>query len=462
MTPAEIADRQSSLISFTRHMLSEWRGEDLIDNWHLDVVAAALERVVIGDCRRLIINVPPRTGKTLLAVKALIAWALGIYPDSEFIHASYSASLAAYNTFDVRDMLLSDAYRQVFVGATVRGDSKAKAEFRTTAGGIVYATGVGGTITGYGAGKKRKEFGGAVIIDDPHKADEALSDTMRAHVIGWFANTIESRLNNRSETPIIVVMQRLHEDDLSGWLLGGGNGEEWEHVCIPAIGDAGESFWESEFPLVGLERMRAASPYVFAGQYEQRPAPLGGGIFRDAWWRYYTALPALEWRAVYADTAQKTKEANDWSVFQCWGRSIDGQAVLIDQSRGKWEAPELRQAARDFWGHHKAAGQGLGPLRSMDVEDKVSGTDLIQTLAREGIPVRGVQRNRDKVTRAMDAAPFIESGNVLLPREAPWLKDYKAEFGSFPNGRHDDQVDPTMDAISAICGHVEAAGFMVL
>jgi predicted phage terminase large subunit-like protein len=142
---------------------------------------------------------------------------------------------------------------------------------------------------------------------------------------------------------------------------------------------------------------------------------------------------------------------NDYSVFQCWGYTITKQAVLLDMVRGKWEAPDLLVQARAFWNKH-AGTKNQGALRAMKVEDKASGTGLIQTLKREGIPILDIQRNIDKVTRALDAAPYIESGNVILPQQASWLSDYLSEFSAFPNGAHDDMVDPTMDAIAEIHG----------
>jgi predicted phage terminase large subunit-like protein len=178
---------------------------------------------------------------------------------------------------------------------------------------------------------------------------------------------------------------------------------------------------------------------------------LGGNFFKAHWWRYYKVLPKIRSRSIYADTAQKTATQNDYSVFQCWGESFDGQAVFIDQLRGKWEAPELLTIARGFWNKHKAVVGG-GVLRSFEIEDKVSGTGLVQTLAREGIPVRPIQRAVDKITRAMDALPLIESGNVLIPEDAPWLSDFLEEVSQFPNGAHDDQVDPMMDAVSGMLG----------
>jgi predicted phage terminase large subunit-like protein len=446
MTPTEQARNQQRLYNFARTMFKARRGHDLLSNWHQRDICAALERVFVGKTNRLIINVPPRSGKTELAVKSFMAWAMGLHPDSEFIHASYSKRLATSNAYDVRAIMQHETYREIFPWIDLQDDSKAKDEFRTTAGGIVYATGAEGTITGYGAGKMREGFGGAVIIDDPHKAGEATSSVMRQNVIDWYQNTIRSRLN-KQDTPIIVIMQRLHESDLAGWLLSGGTGETWRHVSIPARDPQGRSFWPEQFPDEMLDRLETSSPYVFAGQYMQHPAPLGGGIFKDEWWRFLEVPPLTKHRAIYADTAQKTKEQNDFSVFQCWGQTIDGQIVLLDQVRGKWEAPELETMARAFWAKHHAI-QTAGPLRAFKVEDKVSGTGLIQKLKREGIPIIPIQRNIDKVTRAMDAAPYVQSGNVIIMRNLAHLVDFMSEASVFPNGAHDDMIDAAMSAIS--------------
>jgi predicted phage terminase large subunit-like protein len=445
LTAEQIADYRTDLLSFTQYVFESRKGVKLKRNWHQDKICAALERVVIGQCKRLIINLPPRSGKTELAVISFIAWCIGNFPDSEFIHASYSKRLATNNTWNARTLVEHESFADIFGPIAMRHDSNAKDEWRTEAGGIVYATGADGTITGYGAGKMRDTFGGAIIIDDPHKAGEANSATRRQNVIDWFSTTMESR-KNRPDTPIIVIMQRLHENDLSGFLLNGGNGESWEHLNIQSeIGD-GKSFWPEQFPWEDLKRKEASNPYVYAGQYMQNPAPIGGGIFKDEWWQYYNALPTFKWRAIYADTAMKTKEQNDYSVFQCWGVTDSNKVFLIDMIRGKWEAPELLAQARAFWNKHKGAENGA--LRQMKIEDKASGTGLIQTLKREGIPVLPIQRNIDKITRAYDAAPSIEAGHVYLPKDAPWLSDILTEATQFPNATHDDTLDPMMDAIS--------------
>lgn len=448
------------LHNFTRYMFRSKRNVDMLDNWHQARICKALERVYTGRTKRLIINVPPRSGKTEIAVKSFIAWSMGLAPDSEFIHASYSKRLATANAYDIRAMMQHEAYRLVFPWLKLQDDSKAKDEFRTTAGGIVYATGAEGTITGYGASKMRDSFGGAIIIDDPHKAGEATSPVMRQSVIDWYQNTIQSRLN-KPDGPIIIIMQRLHEDDLSGWLLNGGSGETWEHLVIPARDESGQSFWPEQFPPEMLDRLELTSPYVFAGQYMQRPAPLGGGIFKDEWWRFFDAMPPIKHRAIYADTAQKTKEQNDYSVLQCWGVTQENQLVMLDMARGRWEAPELETMARAFWQKHHSQTYH-GPLRAFKVEDKVSGTGLIQKLKREGIPIVPIQRNIDKVTRAFDAAPYIQSGNVYLMRSTPHLADFLSEAAVFPNGSHDDMIDATMSAISDLTAPQSAPAIRAL
>lgn len=450
LKPDEKAALKVDLLAFARHMFKARRGHPMIDNHHQETVCNALTEVILGITNRLIINVPPRSGKTELAVKNFMAFTLGTFRDSEFIHASYSKRLATANAYDVRAIMQHEAYAEIFPRLALQEDSKAKDEFRTTDGGIVYATGAEGSITGYGAGKMRARFGGAVIIDDPHKANEATSPVMRRNVIEWYQNTIQSRLN-KPGTPIIIIMQRLHEEDLSGWLLDGGTGETWKHVVIPARDARGQSFWPAQFPDDMLQRLETSSPYVFAGQYMQNPAPLGGGIFKDHWWKFLDVQPIIKWRCIYADTAQKTKEQNDYSVLQCWGMNIDNQIIMLDMVRGKWEAPELETVSRAFWRKHHAI-PNAGALRAFKVEDKVSGTGLIQKLKREGIPIVPIQRNIDKITRAMDAAPYVESGNVIIMRNLEQLSDFLSEAALFPNGSHDDMIDTAMSAISDMSG----------
>ena len=447
MNVDNIASNRTDLLTYSQTMFKARKGADLIINQHLVDICDALERVVIGQTRRLIINMPPRAGKTEQAVINFISWCMGNFPDSEFIHASYSKRLATANAYAVRAIMQHEKFTEIFDHTELSLDSKAKDEFRTAQGGIVYATGADGTITGFGAGLMREAFGGAIVIDDPHKAGEANSATMRQNVIDWFSTTMESRKNSPN-TPIIIVMQRLHENDLSGFLLGGGNGEEWEHLKISAIDDNGESFWPTQFPIEMLNRLRDTNSYVYAGQYLQEPAPVGGGIFKQEWVRHWQVLPLFDYRMIYADTAQKTNEQNDYSVFQHWGKAKDGKIYLIDMIRGKWEAPQLLQQAKAFWDKSKVM-QG-STLRKVMVEDKSSGTGLIQQLKQSNVPVEGIPRNRDKISRAYDASPQVEAGNVLLMQNNEHLSDMLNEMALFPMASHDDTLDPMMDAIQTM------------
>lgn len=438
---------------FSRWMFMQRKGFKWMRAPHHKVVCDALTRVFRGEIKRLIINIPPRYSKTELAVINWMAWCLGKVPDAEFIHCSYAAQLATNNAWQTRELVAHEAYREIFPRTLIRPDSAAKHEWRTTANGLVYATGAQGTITGYGAGKHRPGFGGAIIIDDPHKADEATSDVIRQGVIDWFQNTLESRKNDPENTPIILIMQRLHEKDLAGWLLNGGNGEKWHHVCMPAINDDETALWPEKHSIERLRGMEQANRYVFAGQYMQRPTPLGGGIIKGAWFKTYQQHPNIKYRNIYADTAQKTKEHNDYSVFLVAGLGDDGRLYLLDMLRGKWEAPDLRRRAMAFWEKHRPTEAfRLGPLRAMKVEDKSSGTGLIQDIRAAGsIPVKGIERDRDKLTRVLDVVSFIEAGLVCIPESAPWVSDFLAECEAFtPTDahEHDDQVDTLADAIS--------------
>lgn len=393
----------------------------------------------------IILGAPPQHGKSDIVSRYLPAYVFGRHPDLRIAGLSYGKDLATDMNRDVQRIMLSDEYHVLFPDSalnarrvvTVEVEAKRNSETFEIVGkkGSYISQGVGGPLTG-----KKVDLG---IIDDPIKnAAEALSATTKRSVWNWYISTFLTRLSKNSGQ--IIMATRWATDDLSGEVAA--NNPRAKVLQFPAINEAGEALVPELHPIDKLLETKATlSDYFWSAMYQQTPIVLGGGIFKDEWWRYYTAEPKLRWRAIYADTAQKTKEWNDYSVLQCWGQSHDGQAVLIDQIRGKWEAPELLTHARAFWNKHQ--GSDNGTLRKMDVEDKVSGTGLIQTLRREGIPVNPIQRDTDKITRAMDVVPLVQSGNVMLPEGAPWLSDYLSEFTIFPNATHDDQVDPTMDAL---------------
>jgi predicted phage terminase large subunit-like protein len=393
----------------------------------------------------LILEAPPQHGKSQIVSRNLPPWLFGQDQDIAIGGLSYGSDLASDMNRDIQRVMLSDEHARIFPDATlnkrrvltIEVEAKRNSETFEIVGrnGRYVAQGVGGPLTG-----KRLDIG---IIDDPIKnAQEALSQTVKDAVWNWYLSTFLTRLSKNSGH--IVMATRWATDDLSGRILQ--SNPRARRLSFPAISEDGKALVPELHPLDKLLETKAAmSAHFWSAMYMQSPVILGGGIFKDGWWQYYDQAPRLEWRAIYADTAQKTGKENDYSVFQLWGRSAMGQAVMLDMVRGKWEAPELLTQARAFWEKHR---EGASTLRAMKVEDKVSGTGLIQTLKREGIPVLPIKRDKDKVTRAYDAAPMIESGNVLLPRRAAWLSEFLAETAAFPNGAHDDMCDPMMDAVA--------------
>ena len=210
--------------------------------------------------------------------------------------------------------------------------------------------------------------------------------------------------------------------------------------------------WEFKHNLEQLELLERGEPYTFSSQMQQNPSPLGGGMFKDKYWKYYDVLPPdiIQMR-IYGDTAQKTKEHNDYSVFQLWGKCESGGIYLIDQVRGKWEAPELESKLVEFWNKSKPTIYKPIGAQLVKIEDKSSGSSLIQSIRRNyNIPIEGIQRSRDKVLRAFGVVSYFASGHIHLPRNAEYIHDYKEEFRKFTplmTHAYDDQIDPTMDAV---------------
>ena len=432
------------LLTFSKAMFLARKGTPMRDNWHQAAICTALEQVAIGKTKRLIINIPPRAGKTELAVINFIAWCMGNWPDSEFIHASYSKRLATNNTWNARSVMQHEAYAAIFGAPQLRNDSNAKDEFRTEQGGIVYATGADGTITGYGAGKMRTHFGGAIVIDDPHKAGEASSDTMRQNVIDWFSTTMESRKNS-PDTPIILIMQRLHENDLSGYLLRGGNGETWEHLNIPAITDDGESFWPVQFPLSDLRRLEAADSYRFAGQYMQQPAPTAGGVIKPDMIQVVDAIPAnvAEWCRGW-DLASTL--GGDFTAGAKLARLHDGRYMIADMVRDRLESHQ-----RDAMIKATASRDGRQLKQSIPQDPGQAGKSQVLAFAQllAGHNAHFSPETGDKVTRATPLASQINAGNVIMLRGA-WNQAFMDECRMFPNGSFDDQVDAASRAFNGL------------
>ena len=420
--------------------------------WATDSICEHLEAVTAGDIKRLLMNVPPGSMKSLLVSVIWPAWEWGPLgmPEKRFLGTAHKQDLAVRDSTKCRRLIQSDWYQSLWP-LILTSDQNAKTKFENDKTGFREAMAFT-SMTG--------ARGDRVILDDPHSVDDANSKAKLKSDIVTFREALPSRVNNE-DSAIVIIMQRLAVGDVSDVALELG----YDHLCIPmryeigrskhAVGSGdprtqdGELMFPERFSETQVKELEnSLGSYGTAGQLQQRPSPRGGGIFKSEWWCYYKTLPKLKYRVVFADTAQKTAEHNDYSVFQCWGYDGEGNAYFIDQMRGKWEAPELLKTARAFWNKHKADKSST--LRAFKVEDKSSGTGLIQTLKRESIPVKGIKRDKDKTTRGMDVAPTIEAGCVFLPESAPWLADYLAEVEPCPNGAFDDQVDPMMDAVMEI------------
>jgi predicted phage terminase large subunit-like protein len=430
---------ETNLLFFTRYIYKENTRRNFIVAPHFIKIANTLEEVSKGNIKRLIINIPPRYGKTELAVKCFIAWSLAKNPQSKFIHLSYSDSLALDNSSQTKEYIESDSF-QKFWEMKLKKDAQSKSKWFNDFGGGVYATASGGAITGFGAGvTESKEFSGAIIIDDPLKPDDALSEVKRKAINERFNNTIRSRVNDR-ETPIIVIMQRLHENDMSGFLLAGGSGEEWHHLCLPALNKKNEPLWEDKHTFEELEQIRQANRYNFSGQYMQTPSPEEGGEWRKDWFEIVNRndVPDVEWD-MFIDGAYTKDTKNDPTGIQI-GAKI-GQNYFILSSIDKYlEMPELIKFIPE---HIEALGI---KIRMIYVEPKASGKSIAQLIqSTTSLNITELKSNFvsvSKIERARSASPYIEGGRVKLVK-GNWNEHFLHQIAVFPNGKHDEHIDLT-------------------
>lgn len=402
-----------------------------------------------GGKKNLMILIPPRHSKTY-SVMNFIAWSMGYFPDSQFIYTSYSATMAEAKTQSVRDIFLSDYYKKLF--RAPKPTKEKAAFFENEQGGTVYGAGFGGTITGFGAGRKRHEFGGAIIIDDPIKPQDALSTTVRESTNKWYTNTLKSRKNYK-DTPIILIMQRLHKNDLAGYIQEY-EGEDWHILKLPALNiETGKSLWEETVTADELLKLKERDPFTFYSQYQQDPIVAGGQVIKPEWIKFYNSISpdSIDQIFIVADTAQKTSEHNDFTVFAAFAKTKDGLA-LIDLIRGKWDAVDLEYTAISFWNKNHYFQSRI--CSGFYVEDKSSGTGLIQSLQRKtGIPIISVQRNRDKLSRLLDVLAYFQSGKISLPINGQYGANPQilSEFESFRRDMahdFDDIIDVFIDAIN--------------
>lgn len=439
--------------------------EFVIKDFHREIIRK-LEDIAFGkaDKRNLVINIPPRFGKSSI-MKYACGWSYLLNPHSNCIYTSYSDDLANSFSKDIRAIVTSDPFRAL--SGIELDKAKTGADYwGTTAGGGFRAAPMGGSITGYGAGVAGEEFGGWLLIDDALKASNVKSQAELQNCIDYYVNTLKSRCNNQKRTPIVLIMQRLALEDLTGYVLENEK-DDWDVVKLPALDEeSGVALWEDRFPASELLKLKEQAPFVYYGQYQQEPIVLGGSVFKSEWFKFYNTKEDWEYQLTFvtADTAQKKGEGNDFSVFELWGKTFDNRLQLIDLVRGKWDAEELRQQTLLFWEKSKKY-QPYG----LYMEDKSSGIGVIQEIKKNyPIPILPISRNRhkdergmwvsqDKFSRAMTGIPYIANGWVYLPNSenddiSRLLLSETTAFKADLSHKHDDMIDPMLDAIDIAFG----------
>lgn len=419
-----------------------------LENWHIKAIAHQLQRIQNGEINRLIINMPPRYLKSLTVSVILPAFLLGHNPRMKIFGVSYSNDLSAKHAADFRAIVTSNWYQRTFPGMRVA--RIADSDVFTTKRGFRRSTSVSATLTGFG--------GDMIILDDPQKPVDAQSDVLRSSLNQWFTNTLLSRLDDKATGVIILVMQRVHLHDLTGFLIE--NSPDWKVLSLPAIAEtdekieigdrqyyarrAGEALHPRYETVSTLEKLRTQmGSAVFSAQYQQSPVPDGGAMIRREWIRYYDQLPERTYRTKVIqswDTAAKVGSQNDWSVCTTW-LLVDKHFYLMNVMRGRYEYPQLRATAI-------ALAQRYDPLKIL-VEEASTGIALAQELKQSGIfTVKPVPIERDKIGRLFVHQAKFEGGLVLFPKKASFLAELEAELLTFPQSKHDDQVDSLSQALS--------------
>ena len=408
-------------------------------NWHIDLIAEYLEAARRKEISRLIINMPPRSLKSVCVSVAWPAWLLGHDPRSRIIASSYASSLSLKHSIDSRLVITSPWYQSVFPEVRISRDQNEKYKFITTQRGYRLATLVGGSVTGEG--------GNYLIIDDPLNPSQAMNTLRREAANRWFDHTFASRLDNKKHGVIVLVMQRLHQHDMTGHLLAKGG---WEHLCLPAIAiqnevhhfgaihkerEEGELLHPNreDEGVVARAKIEQGSA-AFAAQYQQAPQTEDNGVIQASWIGRYKTQPPNFKRIVQSwDTAIKIGVHNDPSACLTFGE-WDGKSYLLDAYVAKKEYPELKRMCFSL-------AERFRPHVVL-IEDKASGQQLLQDIRRETmLPVIACTPKQDKFTRFAAISALIEAGRLILPEQANWLADFEEELFSFPNTKYDDQVD---------------------
>lgn len=475
--------------SFYHFWLRAWREIDpapLKPGWHIEALAKHLQAVFEGDIKRLIVNIPPGLGKSMGASVLWPAWCWARRPQWQIMAASYEVQLSTRDAVKCRDLMSTPWYMRWFRSPQspfsvtpwdFKDDQNLKTMYKNSAHGHRQAIGVGGKGTGY--------RGDVLIIDDPINAKDAHSKIKRDTVIRWKDETMSSRFNDKANAREVLIMQRLHEEDLSGHLLRQGG---WEHLRLPARYEldnpcrtrtwAGVDFWKDKrtqegellFPALLSDKVLTTlrtetGSYGFAGQYQQRPAPAEGGLLKREWFNRRWTLPGVQAPlgieakpvpmrfdalGIFVDATFKKTDDSDFVAMGVCG--VKGPDVFLLNI--VWDRLTFTEScARLLDLREKWAEKGLSGIY---IEDKANGSAIIDTLKGVVPGIIPIEPDGGKESRINAAAPFIEAGNLWLPLSAPWVEDYITEAIAFPKAPHDDAIDMTAYALLRYCGRIGA------
>ena len=404
---------------------------------HIGIISKKIAHAIASGNGRLIIELPPRHGKSELISKWLPVWYLNHFPKNNIILCSYESGFAAHWGRQVRNIIENSNLK-----IKLSQDSTAAHRFHTAQGGSMMTAGVGGPITGRG--------GHLLLIDDPIKNwEEASSKVIRDKQIDWFKSTFYSR--KEPNATIIVLMQRWHQGDLAGWLQKE-HTDQWEVIRMPAIAEEndvmgrvfGDALCPERYDAEALEKIKkSVGSYFWSALYQQRPSPLEGSIVKKSWLRFYDQCPELTSLTQFWDLPFKGTKTSDFAVGTLWG--LNGpNYYLKDLVRGRWNFPQTIHQITSFSHLHKNY--------TVVIEDKANGPAVIDTLRQNLSCIIPYDPTGSKEARLMAVSPLFEGGNVYLPKSAWWLDDYIEELCGFPNMPNDDQVDSTTMALLRLRG----------
>lgn len=426
---------------------TKYNSKIILKPFHIDICNLLIQ-VYQGDIQNLIINMPPRSGKTEI-LNTFCEWTLTKHPESKNIMTSYSDTLVTNNSQSIRDMLKSQEHIELF-NIETKKDSTSKKLWKTICDGGLYAVSSFGQITGFGAGLKKEGWGGFIGIDDPLKPNDRESLLYLDKIKDWYQTTLSNR-KNKPETPIIIIMQRLHTFDLVGHILKNSfdDIEKWTHYKVEMIDEENKkSLWEEYYPYKDIIKLKLNNPSYYYSQFQQSPIIKGGNVFKTEWIKYIDseAINSIKFERYFitVDTALKDKEKNDYTVYSAFG-VYQNKLYYLDMFRGKPLANEREVTARDFYSRNNKY-----PFQGMFIEQKASGIDLFQRLRTDGFMVYEVERNTDKTFRAENINNYLEIHGLYINKDLPNLIEFISEYEQFPNGVHDDIIDTLIDGVE-IC-----------